>query len=106
MGNITANKARLYESIEDGLSLAGQMIDRCEAYEGEMSAARAVVGKALASLEILRAEMVEGDWYEVSEPGGHLMKEHRLTDLINIPYGRGLEKNGREGVENPPRQRR
>ena len=67
MGNITANKAKLYESIEDGLSLAGQMIDRCEAYEGEMSAARAVVGKALASLEILRAEMVEGDWYEVSD---------------------------------------
>jgi hypothetical protein len=25
------------------------------------------VGKALASLEILRAEMVEGDWYEVSD---------------------------------------
>ena len=59
MENVTADKARLYENIEGGLSLAGTLIDRCEAYEGEMSAARAVVGKALASLEILRAEMVE-----------------------------------------------
>ena len=59
MGQVTANKARLYENIEEGLSLAGTLIDKCEDYIGEMSASRAVLGKALASLELLRVEMVE-----------------------------------------------
>lgn len=53
------DKARLHENIEEGLILAGTLIDKCEEYIGEMSASRAVIGKALASLEILQAEMVE-----------------------------------------------
>ena len=62
MGQLTVNKARLYESIEDGLSLAGQMIDRLENHydcDDGLYLARATLGKAFASLELLRAEMVE-----------------------------------------------
>lgn len=59
MGQVTVDRARLHENIEEGLSLAGTLIDKCEEYIGEMSASRVVLGKALASLELLRAEMVE-----------------------------------------------
>ena len=55
MGQITARTDRLYRQIEEALSLAGKMIDQHEElYEGEMEEVRAIVGKALLSLELLR----------------------------------------------------
>ena len=55
MGQITTRTDRLFGQIEAALSLAGRMIDQHEEqYEGEMEGPRAIVGKALLSLELLR----------------------------------------------------
>jgi len=62
MGQLTANKARLYDNIEAGLHLVAPLIDRLENHYGcddGLYLARATLGKAFASLELLRAEMVE-----------------------------------------------
>lgn len=62
MENVTANKARLYENIEAGLHLVAPLIDRLENHydcDDGLYLARATLGKAFASLELLRAEMVE-----------------------------------------------
>lgn len=60
MGIVTVTREGLFENIEDGLRLAGKYVSpRNEAYEGELSAARGVVERALASLELLRAGVVE-----------------------------------------------
>ena len=62
VGQVTARTDRLFSQIEAALSLAGRMIDHCdEQYDGEMGAERAVVGKALASLELLRNGSKDGD---------------------------------------------
>lgn len=55
VGRVTARTDRLFDQIEAALSLAGRMIDHHEEqYDGEMAAERAIVGKALISLELLR----------------------------------------------------
>ena len=62
MGQLTANKARLYDNIEAGLHLVAPLIDRLENHydcDDGLYLARATLGKAFASLELLRAEMVE-----------------------------------------------
>lgn len=61
MGNITTNKANLYDNIEAGLRLVAPLIDRLENhcdYDDGLYLARATLGKALASLELLRADLV------------------------------------------------
>ena len=60
MEYVTVTREDLFENIEGGLHLAAKYVSlRDEAYEGEMSAARGVVERALASLDLLRAGVVE-----------------------------------------------
>jgi len=56
MENVTANQARLYDNIEAGLHLVAPLIDRLEDHDCDdgFYLARATLGKALASLELLR----------------------------------------------------
>ena len=57
MENVTANQARLYDNIEAGLHLVAPLIDRLENHydcDDGLYLARATLGKALASLELLR----------------------------------------------------
>jgi hypothetical protein len=55
MGAVTVKRELLFENIEEGLKLAGMLIDQWEAHGQELPECRATVGKALASLELLRA---------------------------------------------------
>jgi hypothetical protein len=62
MGQLTVNKARLYDNIKAGLHLVAPLIDRLENHydcDDGLYLARATLEKAFASLELLRAEMVE-----------------------------------------------
>ncbi len=57
-GNVTANRETLLDNIEIALSGYGGELDLIEAGEYyDKTEARAALGKALASLELLRAEV-------------------------------------------------
>ena len=70
MGEVTVNRAVLFGRIESALSRYAGLIDYLEKvseYDCERTEDREILGLALASMELLRAEVVEGDWYEVSD---------------------------------------
>ena len=59
--NPDKRKANLYDNIEAGLHLVAPLIDRLENhcdYDDGLYLARATLGKALVSLELLRADLV------------------------------------------------
>ena len=58
--NPDKHKANLYDNIEAGLHLVAPLIDRLENhcdYDDGLYLARATLGKALASMELLRADL-------------------------------------------------
>ena len=59
MGNVTVNRKKLFENIEKALYWYGCDLDLLEARDYDRSEARAAIGIALASLELLRAEAAE-----------------------------------------------
>jgi hypothetical protein len=70
MENVTANKALLYENIEGGLTAAEMLIDVCEKNDVYLPEFRTTLGKALTSLELLRADLVEDCSRDVRTPVG------------------------------------
>lgn len=70
MGEVTVNQAVLFERIESALSRYAGMIDYLEKvseYDCEKTEDREILGLALASLELLRPDVEEDYWYEVSD---------------------------------------